>query len=446
MQCVPRSVDAPEEASARLRYQTLVSLINGLNRVRSIEEAARVVMRDLKYVLRVDAFRLVIADDGGMVTLCGAATAVRVERAITGARPFDDRLLELELPGLLDPEGLPNAAIVPEELLAERLRHVYVHPGKSPDSGATFAFAIGALEPSLNALDFKFAGLVAQLLSDKALKLRADQRSREAEDARRLASLRLEEAYRVLAERDERLRSDLEQARAFQQRLLPELPISSRLTFCAAYAPAEMVGGDIYDVCELGPGRYRLFLADASGHGVQGSLRTMVLKTEYDRLKRAHAGPEALLSALDERISAQYRDLSMRCTAVCVDLDATAPNGVELSYANGGHVPLLVVGPEGTRELYSPGMFLGVQPEVRDRATKDLLRHGERLLLYTDGLVEQRHANGEDFGIRRAETRLKEAVTIDAAVATLLRELAEFARPHGLQDDTTLIGVECGRH
>ena len=67
-----------------------------------------------------------------------------------------------------------------------------------------------------------------------------------------------------------------------------------------------MVGGDIYDIFQPSSEHYRVFIAGATGHGVQASLRTIVIKSEYDRLKHAHGSPETLLAELNQRLVSQY--------------------------------------------------------------------------------------------------------------------------------------------
>ena len=101
-----------------------------------------------------------------------------------------------------------------------------------------------------------------------------------------------------------RINDDLGQARSFQRCILPQLPPSEALRFSALYLPAEMVGGDIYDVFTLGPRRYRLFLADATGHGVQASLRTMVLRTKYKVYADHGSG---IAGAVDVRLVSRRR-------------------------------------------------------------------------------------------------------------------------------------------
>src|SRR5439155_7922786 len=130
--------------------------------------------------------------------------------------------------------------------------------------------------------------------------------------------------------------------------------------FSAIYKPADMVGGDIYDVCELPPKdkghpRFRVFVADTTGHGVQASLRTMVLKTEYDRVKQQQGGPGDVLTQLNQTITRLYPGLEMRCSACCFDIETRADGTARVCYANAAHPPLLHVSAGKVDEIFASG-------------------------------------------------------------------------------------------
>lgn len=311
------------------------------------------------------------------------------------------------------------------------------------EEGAAFSFS---LAPHIYQRPW-FFGLIALTLALSGfgvhrLRIRRLKR-REAELVRLVAARtgELQAALSSLKEKDERIGADLAEAREFQQRMLPALPSPGAVHFEAAYRPAELVGGDIYDVCEIAPGRHRVLLADATGHGVQASLRTMVLKTEYDRLKRDERGPERVLEELNRRIAGAYPDMELLCSACCFDV--IEGEDVSVRYANAGHVPLLLAREEAVEEVYLGSPFLGMVEDAELNSIELKLNPGDRLLAFTDGLVEQESPSGEAFGIDRVSAALADkSRPLVEIVSGLLSEVDSFAGGAAWADDATLVAIE----
>jgi serine phosphatase RsbU (regulator of sigma subunit)/streptogramin lyase len=311
--------------------------------------------------------------------------------------------------------------------------------------GASFAFN---LAPHIYQRPW-FFGVISLLLTLSGLgvhRLRIRRLKRREAELVRLVAARtgeLQAALSSLKEKDERIGADLAEAREFQQRMLPSLPPPGNLVFAAAYLPAELVGGDIYDVCEIGPGRHRVFLADATGHGVQASLRTMVLKTEYDRLKRDERGPERVIAELNRRIAGAYPDMELLCSACCFDVIEGEGGAVSVRYANAAHVPLLLARESGVEEVYLGSPLLGMVEDAEFNAIDLILNPGDRLLAFTDGLMEQESPAREAFGTDRVSEALADrSRSLADIVSGLLAEAEAFAGSVGWCDDATLVGIE----
>jgi ligand-binding sensor domain-containing protein/serine phosphatase RsbU (regulator of sigma subunit) len=278
-------------------------------------------------------------------------------------------------------------------------------------------------------------------LRKKAEELEAKVLTRTQELAN--ASAKLEGAFRALAQKDELLQEDLLQAKAFQEHILPRLPSGGAVRFRAIYRPAGLVGGDVYDVCELGEGHFRVFLADTTGHGVQASLRTMVLKTEYDRVKESPEGPGRVLAELNKKLATVYPDLAMRCSACCFDV-ITDDEGARVRYANAAHPPLLRVSGGVVDEIYLGATFLGIMADATFRELETRLGPSDRLLAYTDGICEQEDEEGRPFGIERMEELLSgEPRSAEEIVEELDHALTRFAAGRRLADDVVLLCIEC---
>ena len=432
------------EVGANLRYETLVQLVVQLNQQPDMNRAALALVNGIKYVLQLSQWRLLKADRDEVILASGSLREASVQVvARAGLSALERDSLNSPLPRLLDESALrEHMDSMPSQFAGGAVDQLYVLPSLHPGGEADFLFLMGARGRPFNPLDLKFAGLVARLFADKLAQFRAEERIRSAEREKAAANARLQETVRILAEKDERIQEDLEQAWAFQQSILPRLPSTNDLRFRVVFRPTERVGGDIYDVCEIAPGRFRIFLADTPGHGVQASLRTMILKSEYDRLKRAAADPAALLRELNEALCSGYQNLELMCSACCLDLVLDGADGGRGLYANCAHVPVSRMADGEITELYNEGPFLGLMPQIALVAKEFPLARGDRLLLYTDGLSEQRDSAGQEFGVRFAAELLLATPDLEGAVDAIMSRFQDFVGGGDPQDDVTLIAIE----
>lgn len=250
----------------------------------------------------------------------------------------------------------------------------------------------------------------------------------------------LQGALEIIRENERRIRDDIAKARLFQERMLSVLPERPGLDIAAHYAPLEEVSGDIYDVCELEDGRLRVLVIDATGHGVQASMRTIFLKSTYDRLKWQSRDASTALAELNEQLVSEFPDGELHSEACCLDLRENSA-GYEVSFANAGNSPLFVLSAGAPpREQYTGGPLLGVESVDWPPPERFQLSPGELLLVSTDGLFEQWNENRQRFDAELADLR---SVT-EGAQATLARVIEKFDAFRGeqpLADDLTVIAL-----
>jgi serine phosphatase RsbU (regulator of sigma subunit) len=273
-------------------------------------------------------------------------------------------------------------------------------------------------------------------IANEELERRVDARTRELA----LANEGLAKTLQALSAREAHLAEDIAQAREFQQKLLPGLPVAAGIEFASAYRPLEQVGGDVFDIWQRAPDAFRVFMADATGHGVQAAMRTIWLKSEYDRLKGAARHPHALLTALSARLFQVFPMGDMMCTASCLDVELI-PGGARVVYANAAHPPLLCWSGGALREIYQPGSYLAVDNAIWAESHEFRLEPGELLLLYSDGLTEQSDARRATFDpVLRASVDDPSA-TAEARLARLMRLFDAFRGETPLRDDVTAVAV-----
>lgn len=306
----------------------------------------------------------------------------------------------------------------------------FAHAGQHFESLLSNVFLLNALELEKLRLE-RF---------NEELEQRVQERTKELAQANHEMNL----AFSALREKDRRLSDDLAQARAFQQSILPTLPESPALEFGAMYLALDMVGGDIYDVAQVAPDHFRVFMADATGHGVQASLRTIVIKSEYDRIKHSHRSPESALLELNRRLVETYSETEMLCTACCFDITLEA-KGARLLYSIAAHPPLLLHSEDGTRELYQAGAFLGLSSDIRLRVEEEHLKPGDLVIAYTDGISDQVGVEGEPFELHRAiEQNFRQPRRLSEALNLLGNTFDQFCGPIPRADDITVVTARIG--
>ncbi len=249
-----------------------------------------------------------------------------------------------------------------------------------------------------------------------------------------LLAQQLDEAYRKLDD-------EMRQAGRVQRELLPEqLPAVEGLELGASYVTCSRAGGDYYQVLPLPEGRWGLFLADVSGHGVGAAVGTAMLHTLLHSCPDPGAAPSRVLAQIDRHLRVVAPD-GMFATAFYGIYD---PADRRLTYSLAGHpLPLLRRRNLDVRELdRTGGLPLGVTgPEAW--TDKDVrLLPGDALLLYTDGIVEGMNAAGEMFGPERlADTVRMGPRRAGRLVQHVERHFQNFRGDVADMDDRTLLAA-----
>jgi serine phosphatase RsbU (regulator of sigma subunit) len=331
-------------------------------------------------------------------------------------------------------EGTPNVLLVAG---FDRERSPFF-PEFDPVEAEHFADIGRQLE-----LVFRHIALVEELERDRKLlrDFNLDLERRVSDRTQQLlaANHELEAAFSALQSKDLRIAQDLEEARLFQSQILPRIAVDGAPEVVAVYRPLEQVGGDIYDVELLSPGHVRVFIADATGHGVQAAMRTILLKREYDRLKWAHAEPAPLLAALNGRLIELFPKGDIMCTAVCFDV-LTEPTP-RLVYSNAANPPILVFSASGAREVYCDGSFLGIESEIHVETVQESLVAGSVVFACSDGLTEQLGAGGANFESTLAAQSLFLPGALAEHIARLERGFEAFRGGVPLSDDFTIVAL-----
>lgn len=219
--------------------------------------------------------------------------------------------------------------------------------------------------------------------------------------------------------------------------LLERLPVVPGVALAARYFPSaqDVVGGDWYDLVLLPGGRVSVVLGDVAGHGLGAAAITAQLRHALRAYLLAADGPAAALSRLNELTGILLPD--ELATVIIAELD---PATGALEVANAGHLPVVLLRGSGGRLVdEGRGPALGMSPTARYRSARLQLSGDDRLVVFSDGLVERRT---EDLG-QGLERVLAVAAAGPREPEALLDTLLSAFEPPDT-DDVTVLAL--GRH
>lgn len=204
-----------------------------------------------------------------------------------------------------------------------------------------------------------------------------------------------------------------------QQTLIPPQPPQiPGLELAAAYRPAgdgDEVGGDFYDVFQIGPGDWVVTVGDVRGKGVEAAVVTALARYTIRAAAVSQERPSQVLAVLNQVLFRHETDRF--CTVAVVRLKQQAENWVATISCGGHPLPLLARPGGAAEEAGIPALLLGEFEEVWFHDHQVRLQPGEMLVLYTDGVTEAR--SEKDF---YGEERLEQLVSAGAESARRMTE------------------------
>jgi sigma-B regulation protein RsbU (phosphoserine phosphatase) len=231
------------------------------------------------------------------------------------------------------------------------------------------------------------------------------------------------------------IQKELEIARRIQTSILPQAyPESDHFTVAARYVPMASVAGDFYDFLITNPQQAGLLIADVSGHGVPAALIASMVKLAATSQRANAADPATLLSGMNMVLHGNTQEQFV--TAAYVYLDAVSST---LRYSAAAHPPMLLLRAGNVVELTENGLMLAAFSFATYSTAEYPLEPGDRLVLYTDGLLEAANATGEEFGPLRLSALLKDGARLnpEAAADHIVSSLQTWSKSQN--DDLTVL-------
>jgi phosphoserine phosphatase RsbU/P len=247
---------------------------------------------------------------------------------------------------------------------------------------------------------------------------------------RHVVSLRLEQ---------QKFSGILEESRVIQESLLPASPPSFEgYEMDGRSRPTEIVGGDVFDYLRLTDALFGVAIADASGHGLPAALLARDVITGL----RMGIRPELKVVRVIENLNEVIHRAALSSKFISLWYGEFERGGT-LIYCNAGHNPPLLQRGDRFMSLDRGGLVLGPNPAARYERGHVRLRSGDRIVMYTDGLIECENGAGRPFGLRGLREVLRRTAHVPAAeaVEALFEAVDRHSGGARQQDDITAVVV-----
>ncbi|ABJ79333.1 SpoIIE family protein phosphatase [Leptospira borgpetersenii serovar Hardjo-bovis] len=261
---------------------------------------------------------------------------------------------------------------------------------------------------------------------------------REKEELLEKLEEKVRQRSRLLAGYYKGMKEELNLAKKLQTEILSDIPSVAGIQIHSMYLPMMEVGGDLYDLFQIRPGALRVFLADATGHGIQAALLTMTLKGILESIKKKDTDPGTILTEFNHEYCRNFGNIGMFFSCFLADIDTVSK---KISYASGGHSTQFFLSKDLVLGLDRTGSLLGLDSNNRYGVFKFSYQYGDRLFLFTDGIYEEFNSDKQQFGELAVQNILakKFSEPMEETIPAILQSLIEHLGSQKIQDDITAI-------
>lgn len=240
----------------------------------------------------------------------------------------------------------------------------------------------------------------------------------------------------------QKLEQELNSAKIIQQSFMPEhFPDRQNFSLFAKSLAAKSVGGDLFDFVEIGEDSIGVAVGDVTGKGVPAALYMARLVSDFRSLVQKHPSPAQLLQALNELLVERSR------RGMFVTFQYGILNAIDgtFTFSNAGHIPFIRVDAKGGKtELLKGGKSipLGIAPEFTITEDSVQLDHGDSLICITDGIIEAKSKDKEEFSLQRTLKILSESNgSPEGTVDKVIASVQDFSQNTDQHDDLTILAL-----
>jgi sigma-B regulation protein RsbU (phosphoserine phosphatase) len=279
--------------------------------------------------------------------------------------------------------------------------------------------------------------------------------------ARTKAHLKIQSLTRQLIKTNEELKQkqdileeDLRAAADIQKSLLPsQIPKTVHLDISYRFEPCQKIGGDLINIIPLDEETWVVYVFDVSGHGVPAAMVgvsvSQVLRSKTERQKILMTAtnksggirsPKEILEMLDKEFPIERFGKFFTISYLLLNLRKR-----RVIYSNAAHPYPILIRKNGEIEfLEAGGTVIGAGGVVPFEEGEKQMYPGDKIFVYTDGIVEYRNSHMEQFGLDRLCTTIMERRknSVSIIIDEIINSIMQFGNNHEPTDDISLLGLE----
>ena len=235
----------------------------------------------------------------------------------------------------------------------------------------------------------------------------------------------------------------LEKAQLLQKSFFPNHTEIGNLSLASGFMPCEHLGGDFFDILDLGGGKLLFIFGDVEGHGVIASFNTMSILTIFRLRCRENPDPVYLAEEISDMIY-RGREIESRQFSATALIGLIDQNTYNMTLVNAGHPnPIIWRNAEGkVDEITIGNPLLGIQDDYKYSSTNVEFHDDDRILLYTDGVIWCEDVDKNYFG----QEKLLELVSknidlpVEQMITVIEKDIGKFKSRHfENEDDMSLV-------
>ncbi len=258
----------------------------------------------------------------------------------------------------------------------------------------------------------------------------------------------VEEKIITLQEQYQMIEAEIDMASKVQDVIFPDIFDNDKFNFSVYSKPVDKVSGDYYDIFDLGDSGYGFLIVDVQGHGLPAAMITMIIKEKFRLYTPLYKDPSTLIKIINSEIVDIIEDMDKESALYFTAFYMVIDENNTIYSVDAGHIcPFLIRRDKKRIELLkSGGIPIGISRELDNMyiTFKTQADRGDKIVLYTDGIIEARNFEKKQYGMGGVINTLKKDFRepADTLLKSIIKDLAGFTNLQMLKDDATIFIIE----